>query len=261
VAIPKTIALSLRVKRACSEFFYFKHLWVFFRDTFFAKRGYNPKAVNKAFNVVRNQQRVDLLSPKLRKPLITTRVPFLVHYAANTSHIHKSLELAAALPLARSMFSGSSFDLPQKVVFKTGPNLKRRLIRASFAPACIKLQGSWKCNIEGCPICFFVNEGDTIKQEVSPECHYIRRHLNCNSRDVVYVVHCKKCNRLGVGETHEPKRRLMDYVRAAAHANVSPTSAVEKHFFDCFEHSPLDLSFTLVDALLQNAGFSVACGQ
>ena len=90
---------------------------------------------------------------------------------------------------------------------------------------------------------------DVIKREGSCEVFYIRQHLTCKSTNVVYVVRCKRCDRLGVGECLLPKKRLMDYVRAAGKMTLTTTSAVEKHFLDCPLHDERDLEFTLVDAL------------
>lgn len=100
---------------------------------------------------------------------------------------------------------------------------------------------------------------DVVNREGSPEFFYIRQHITCQSRNVVYVVLCKRCNRIGVGECEFPKKRLVQYVRAAAKINTTSTSAVQQHFSGCPDHSILDLQFLLIDAIPATLATHPAC--
>ena len=39
----------------------------------------------------------------------------------------------------------------------------------------------------------------------------IRQNVNCQSRNVIYLVTCKKCKKQGVGETINFKSRMANY--------------------------------------------------
>ena len=246
------------MKRACSEFYFFRLYWLRFRDEYFLRRGYDPAKVDRAFKLVKSLSRVELLAPGKPKRIPPGRVPFIVPFATNTTHITDVLEQAAAMPMARAMFMGCSFELPQKVTYKVGANLKRQLVRASFQPSCAKLRGSWCCMDPRCPVCSYIKEDTVTYIEKSPEVFNLQHHITCETRNVVYVVICKRCNVLGVGECENPKKRLVHYIRAAAKLTMAPTAVIEQHFTD-LDHTILDLEFQFLDCIPDAAGAHPAC--
>ncbi|KAJ8033518.1 hypothetical protein HOLleu_23779 [Holothuria leucospilota] len=96
---------------------------------------------------------------------------------------------------------------PPITAFKIEKNISKHLLRASQPKAVgPNTPETFPCNHVRCNTCPVVSH-DTILSTVGPNNNrfYIHQHFTRTSANVVYVLICKRCNILYVGET---KRRL-----------------------------------------------------
>ena len=101
-----------------------------------------------------------------------------------------------------------------------------------------------------CTACTYIKEGSTIKQKKST--WKINKHLNCESRNIVYLIECKKgkCITKNCWYIWESKRPLK--YRLADHRGyvLNKTQATGAHF-SLTGHSLGDLSVTIIEQVRQ----------
>ena len=107
------------------------------------------------------------------------------------------------------------FKSPPLTAFKRQKNIKDNLIRAKVAMPSqtrpirnnpgMKRCGKW------CTACPYVKEGKTIKIN-SKKNWNINKNVNCETRNIVYIIECQKCKINYVGESKRSlKERLADH--------------------------------------------------
>jgi hypothetical protein len=143
-------------------------------------------------------------------------------------------------------------NLPQKVVFVPGANILRLLVRADVTAKAETMRGCRKCDEVGCNLSPVLVPTTTIRSTALCTDFFIRGGWTCTSRDVVYVVWCKKCGLLGVGECEDPRERVRTYILAADHTapghSVVSSCCIHRHFI-VTPHTKEDLGFIIVDGL------------
>lgn len=75
----------------------------------------------------------------------------------------------------------------------------------------------------------------------------ITSHFNCNSKDLIYVISCTKCNKLYVGQTSKMLKERLNNHRSDIRLNKN--TAVSKHFND-IGHDLLNLKITPIFSLI-----------
>ena len=89
------------------------------------------------------------------------------------------------------------FPVPPLIAYKRPQNIKDKIIRAKVpdpVPARPRrnILGMKKCNI--CPICPFVHTGQTAKSTQTDYRVDINMNVDCQTKNVIYLLGCKKCN-------------------------------------------------------------------
>ena len=107
--------------------------------------------------------------------------------------------------MSQDPYLAEIFPLPPLVAYKRPPNIKDILIRAKIPDSPPprekrKIVGMKKCS--KCPICPFVQVGQTVSASKTNFKMDINREVNCQTRNIIYVIECKKCKEQYVGETH-----------------------------------------------------------
>ena len=103
-------------------------------------------------------------------------------------HTLKSQHLTAILPS------------PPRLAFRNTKTLKDHLVRS-------KLKTTYKkpkvtiCGRKNCEICHILHQGDTFESSNTGKQYKINFSFNCNSRNVVYLLTCKICEKQYVGST------------------------------------------------------------
>lgn len=85
-----------------------------------------------------------------------------------------------------------------------------------------------RCNQNRCLCCKSINTASSF-QSNQTQLHYtIKTHMNCKSRNIIYLITCKKCKQQYVGESSQPlSARMCGHRSAAKNQKNTP---IAKHF-------------------------------
>ena len=83
-----------------------------------------------------------------------------------------------------------------------------------------------------------MEEGDSFASKVAGEGYKIRQNINCESKNVIYVVECKKCGKQGSTEDFKP--RIPNYISHILMKRATCKSV--RHFYVTPGHSANDFS-------------------
>ena len=87
--------------------------------------------------------------------------------------------------------------------------------------------------------CDVMEEATNFRSKATKEKYKIRQNINCRSKNVIYLVECKKCGKQGVGSTGEFAPRISNYITHIE--NKHEMTCVAQHFWE-HDHSVKDLS-------------------
>ena len=141
------------------------------------------------------------------------------------------------------------------VAFRKPKSLSDYLVRARFT-SCPKdeVKGTWKCNSNRCQICTFLCLGRVFQSNKTGKEFTINYNLNCNSKNVVYLITCKKCGIQYVGSTTTAFRTRFNNhkSRVNAHVNLSSGSkekddVLYRHFHSKGHFGLEHMSIQLID--------------
>jgi hypothetical protein len=247
-AIPFGVASRLR--RNCSE------------DNFLAKRleeykgylidqGYPAELVSREFSRAVSIPRNDLLKAKVKNS--KKIFPFVLTYNPNLPSINglikKHFHLLLSCPKLRELFPPnsiiSSFRRPKNLKEILAPSKCRKSSSQSTA---IPTAGCFTCDKTRCDLCknFLVNS-QTFSSAQTGKTYFVRQKLSCNSSNVIYLVHCKKCNLQYVGSTTtEFKVRFRNH-KSSMKTNKK-TCEVAIHF-NRTPHVLSDFTFQCIDQI------------
>ena len=112
----------------------------------------------------------------------------------------------------------------------------------STNPQAQPLKGSFKCGTN-CITCNHITDGRTdYTFSATKETRQILHYIDCNSKTLIYIIHCRRCNKQYIAEK---KRRLKDRFNEHRSFFDRPTSAsrqaiVSEHFTGN-NHTPHDM--------------------
>ena len=127
-----------------------------------------------------------------RTPLVITFNPALPNASAA---VRKNLKL-----LHSSARCKQTFSPPPVVAYKRTPNLRDLLVRTRLRdntnPQRKAPPGIYKCNHPRCLTFPFLQEGQTkYTFSATKEERRINDNLNCKSKNLIYLIECKKCTK------------------------------------------------------------------
>ena len=120
--------------------------------------------------------------------------------------------------------------------------------------------GCWKCGECGTSVqgrkrannlvnCNVIKEAKTFRSNSTKEWYKIRQHINCSSKNVIYLVTCLKCGIQAVGKATHFGKRISNYITHIG--KKRDTCCTNKHFYGTPGHSIEDFSITGI-ARLEN---------
>ena len=115
-----------------------------------------------------------------------------------------------------------------------------------------RIVGSRKCKSANCKTCYNIREDNQFTSSSNGKTFKINHELNCNSKNVFYLLKCKVCEKQYVGQTTNPFRfRWNNYksvhTKAAKGENV-PQMSFHQHFLGADHHGlEKDVEITLID--------------
>ena len=83
-----------------------------------------------------------------------------------------------------------------------------------------------------------MKEGDIFYGTVTKERHKTRQELDCRSKNIIYLVSCRKCPMQGVGQTENFQARVSNYIPHIL--KRKQTCGIVKHFMETNGHSVND---------------------
>jgi hypothetical protein len=190
----------LRLRRLCSnedDFMAQAHRMV----TFFTARGYPETLVRGALDRAASTSRSHALTP--RDPLEQEdRTLFTLTYHPHNLPVKQVLihnfKILQEDPQLQTLFKK-----PPLAAFKRDRNLGDMLVRSTFKTNTVDLPpGNTRCNQPRCKCCTVINTSATSFTGPSGRSFIIKRPFNCQTTNVVYIIHCSLCSQLYVGETY-----------------------------------------------------------
>ena len=108
--------------------------------------------------------------------------------------------------------------------------------------------------IDAMYVCNYLAVGDSFSSHVTGTSYTINHRLDCNSRNVVYLINCKVCGLQYVGSTttkfrlrlNNHKGRLRAHSKMSA-ANKDKDDTFYKHFHSDEHHGLPDIEVHLID--------------
>ena len=115
-------------------------------------------------------------------------------------------------------------------------------------------RGTHKCGSSRCDVCNYLIVRDRFSSLTTGTSYTINRGLDCNSRNVVYLINCKVCGFQYVGSTttkfrlrfNNHKSRLRAHSRMLA-VDKESDDLVYRHFYSLGHHGLSDVRIQLID--------------
>ena len=91
------------------------------------------------------------------------------------------------------------------MVFKRPPNPRDLLVKANlYIPGSPTNAGNTTCNNKWCKTCPIIVSGNTFNSFVAGRKYNIKAHSTWKSRNLIYLISCKKCGVQNVGKIENP---------------------------------------------------------
>ena len=250
-AIP--FSLALRLRRICSTDATFNTRAAQL-TTYLLKRGYSRNFVTKQIRRAADiPRRLTLQTKDVNKP---KRIPFITTFNPSLPHISNIIKKHYNLLLSSNRCKKVFQHLPV-VAFRRSPNLRDLLVTAKLSSNSAKPQlpsGSFRCG-RNCATCPYISHGLTTYTFFSTgETRPIKSNLTCDTKNLIYIIQCNRCNLQYIGET---KRRLKDrfneHRRTIDNPNAKskPTTAAE-HFLSSTNHTANDMQLIPIEKISSN---------
>ena len=141
------------------------------------------------------------------------------------------------------------------VAYRRSSNLSDFLVRAQLRNLVQHNQprGSYPCG-KNCLTCKYISDGQTSYIfHATGETRPITNHIDCNSKNVIYMIQCNQCSKQYIGET---KRRLKDRFNEHRRpvdnpSNISKPTTVSEHFLTN-DHSANDITLIPLELTKSN---------
>lgn len=240
-AIPKS--QFLRLRRLCSDDVDFTTQCSKMKS-FFVKRGYPGKVLDRAVTSVSRVTRTTAMEKKVQGN--DDRVPLVLTYHPHNLAIKNILISNFKSIVLRDEYMSTVFSESLPIAaFRKGKSLKQHLVTSSFKSATRRppanFKGTRHCKRSRCSTCPFTWETDEV---IGPSNTFkLKNGFTCVSENVVYAVRCKRCTMLYVGETC---RRLGDrFVEHKQSVTNGKDCPVGEHFRQN-NHSINDMQVTVL---------------
>ena len=218
-------SLALRIRRICSsESDLTKRMEEL--KQMLIHRKYNKNIVEAAIAKAKSLERSEALK-RVEKPKNERVVMVVKHHPALPSF--SAILRKHWTTMTKEKRLKEIFPQPPMVAYQQPPNLKSLLVRAKIATGKNQriVPGMKKCGKQ-CKVCSYVKEGKDFCSKKNGEKHLLKGEYNCNTKGVVYLISCAKCETQYVGQT---SRKFKDRIREhyLSIINLKET-AVAEHF-------------------------------
>ena len=190
-------SLALRLRRICSsdESFTLRanELIKYLND-----RGYNLSFLKKEIQRLFTQSHAMKHSNPVRLPQ-TNPVAFrllshaILSFALCQVSYKNTLKILSSSPRCNNILKTTPL-----VAFRRTDNLSDILVRSRQTDV---IKGSFRCG-KNCITCRYITDGRTnYTFSATGEISTIHDHIDCNSKNLIYMIHCLRCNKQYISET------------------------------------------------------------
>ena len=145
------------------------------------------------------------------------------------------------------------FPLPPMVAYKRPKTIGEMLIRAKIAPEHSRQRrsnkGMFKCN-KPCVTCPYIKVGKIAKSTARDHKVELQQHFNCHTRNIIYLIECKKCLQQYLGESKRSLAERIGNHRGYVNNKNFWKWATGEHF-NSKGHSLSDMTVMVIEKLRQ----------
>ena len=246
------IGVADRIRRNCSDnvindVTYRERLIEY--KAYLMKSGHSEKDIDNGFCNRLSINRRETLKKKSNKKQ-NNKIKFITEYEPSLPDIYtvwrKNRHLLKNNEELKNIFENDIKDF-QLVYRKGGKNIKEWLCSANINTIDYSNAVHYGCYSCGrnCIDCKYLKDkGENYYSHVTMCRYKIRQNVNCQSRNVIYLVTCKRCKKQGVGETINFKSRMANYRSCIKNKKVSCN--IDKHFIEEDNHSLEDFDVQII---------------
>ena len=244
-----TIAYSqaLRLRRICSD------------DDTYLKRAEELKEylVHRGYKGEEIQQQIDRATSVTRTKALTRseikntdRVPLVVTFHPQLPSLGKILrDHLPTLHISEKM--KKAVPNPPLVANRRPKNLNDLLVRATMKPPQQLHEGNSPCGRPRCKSCAHIRAGVTFESARTGEKFRARVTANCRTKNIVYLIECRKCRKQYIGETENPLHLRMNGHRSDYYRKLSDKPVAEH--FNTTGHSFEDLTVMVIEQIMADS--------
>jgi hypothetical protein len=232
-------SLLIRARRICSNF----NDFIYFGSCISKQlmdRGYDRILIDKNFRMVSKLDRNELLLYKNKKS-----IDFNKNFILRNTFDNNILNFNKIAHKAFSSFKENNEkfkDFKLMIVNRMQNNLSSLLVHNFKYP--YEKNCSYKnCGNLNCKTCLFSNPNKNIfltKNFILP----IINNSNCNSLDIIYLIHCKFCNSFYIGQAKKLQSRMYNHIYdIKTFLAFKKTTSVSTHFNLKHHNFQKDFSF------------------
>ena len=109
-------------------------------------------------------------------------------------------------------------------------------------------EGNSPCGRLRCKSCMHIRPGITFKSATTGEKFQARVTANCRTKNIVYLIECRKCQKQYIGETENPLHIRMNGHRSDYYRKL-PDKPVAEHF-NLIGHSFEDMLVMVIEQIM-----------
>ena len=240
---------ALRCRRICSRDEDFEKRTRELKTHLLA-RGYQSTTVDTQIQRASRLPRTEALNPHThRQP--TKRIPLVVTYHPGLNNLSRITRKHLPILHTSSRLKKAIPD-PPIVAFRRPKNIRDLLVRAKLNPPAPPTNAmNTKCNKSRCKCCHEMVTCTKFKSKTTGRQYNIRAEITCKTRNLVYLISCKRCGLQYVGETENAL-----HVRMNGHRSDIRTRKTDKpvaaHFCQS-DHSIEDLEVRGIEKIHNNS--------
>ncbi len=217
---------------------------------YFLERKYPISVIDDAFQKVATMSQEDALQPITRDENVV--IPFTVYYNPSLPNIGSSIHKYWDLLNLSSNYGVRHIHNHFKpmVAYKRPKNLQDYLVSSIYRKDDDSVSSSSMCNRRRCSHCQHITIGSSFTSHITDKTYNMRHDTNCSTKDVIYMITCKKCSKQYVGQTSQPVSKRMNSHRFDINNCMDPafSTHVATHF-NMDQHSMADFSFVPIDCV------------
>ena len=208
-------SLAYRIVRICTEPIT-RDMRLEELKTLLLARSYKPGIINVAINRAKAIPRTEALkkvvqnNKQSKRPILV--VPYDPRLPGIPAIVKKHWRTMTSDPHLKEIF-----PVPPLVAYRRPSNIREKLIRSKVPPKRLQRQrrkqpGCKKCN--NCNICPYVQSCKSLKSTATNIHADIEQEVDCQTKNIIYCITCKKCKMQYIGETSRyAKERFREHIR------------------------------------------------